>query len=410
MTEEITLTLEGMAYGGEAFGREQEGRMVFVPFGLPGEVARVELVDIHKRWARARMLEVLEPSPERIEPRCRHFGICGGCHYQHLPYEAQLKVKRQVLRSQLERIGKFDDPPVASTVPSPSVWQARNHLQFSLSAKGELGFMEASSNQVIPIQECFLPEQDLGDLWPRFAAEPGPPFSRVAMRVGDEGQAMIVLHGQEDPAIEMEMDLPASIVWLGPGGAAVLAGEGFITQSINGRAFQVSAGSFFQVNTTLAGALVDHALRALEIQAGQTVLDLYAGVGLFSAFIAKAGADLIAIESSEWAGSDFEVNLEEFDQVSLYQATVEEALPLLEIKPHAVLLDPPRGGVDRDALERLVEMAPDRIVYVSCDPATLARDGRILADGGYRLEQVTPYDMFPQTYHIESVSVWSWSE
>ncbi|MGD8604398.1 MAG: class I SAM-dependent RNA methyltransferase [Anaerolineales bacterium] len=406
MMDVITLTLEGMAYGGEAFGREQEGRMVFVPFGLPDEVVRVELVDVHKRWARARMLEVLEPSPVRIDPRCRHFGICGGCHYQQLPYEEQLKVKRDVLRSQLERIGKFEDPPVAPTVPSPSPWEARNHLQFSLSAEGELGFMETGSNQVVAIQECFLPEPALGDLWPRFTAESEPPFSRVGMRVGDEGQAMIVLHSQEDPLIEMEIDLPASIVWLGPGGAAVLAGEGFLVQSINGRPFQVSAGSFFQVNSLLAGSLVDQALTSLDVQPGQKVLDLYAGVGLFSAFIAQAGADLIAVESSPWACSDFEINLEEFDQVALYQASVEQALPLLEIEPHAVLLDPPRGGVEREALERLIEMAPSRIVYVSCDPATLARDGRILAEGGYRLEQVTPYDMFPQTYHIESISKW----
>ncbi|MGD8822330.1 MAG: class I SAM-dependent RNA methyltransferase, partial [Anaerolineales bacterium] len=404
MMDVITLTLEGMAYGGEAFGREQEGRMVFVPFGLPDEVVRVELVDVHKRWARARMLEVLEPSPVRIDPRCRHFGICGGCHYQQLPYEEQLKVKRDVLRSQLERIGKFEDPPVAPTVPSPSPWEARNHLQFSLSAEGELGFMETGSNQVVAIQECFLPEPALGDLWPRFTAESEPPFSRVGMRVGDEGQAMIVLHSQEDPLIELEIDLPASIVWLGPGGAAVLAGEGFLVQSINGRPFQVSAGSFFQVNSLLAGSLVDQALTSLDIQPGQKVLDLYAGVGLFSAFIAQAGADLIAVESSPWACSDFEINLEEFDQVALYQASVEQALPLLEIEPHAVLLDPPRGGVEREALERLIQMAPSRIVYVSCDPATLARDGRILAEGGYRLEQVTPYDMFPQTYHIESIS------
>jgi 23S rRNA (uracil1939-C5)-methyltransferase len=342
----------------------------------------------------------------RIDPRCRHFGICGGCHYQQLPYEEQLKVKRDVLRSQLERIGKFEDPPVAPTVPSPSPWEARNHLQFSLSAEGELGFMETGSNQVVAIQECFLPEPALGDLWPRFTAESEPPFSRVGMRVGDEGQAMIVLHSQEDPLIEMEIDLPASIVWLGPGGAAVLAGEGFLVQSINGRPFQVSAGSFFQVNSLLAGSLVDQALTSLDIQPGQKVLDLYAGVGLFSAFIAQAGADLIAVESSPWACSDFEINLEEFDQVALYQASVEQALPLLEIEPHAVLLDPPRGGVEREALERLIEMAPSRIVYVSCDPATLARDGRILAEGGYRLEQVTPYDMFPQTYHIESISKW----
>jgi 23S rRNA (uracil1939-C5)-methyltransferase len=396
-----------MAYGGEAFGREPEGRMVFVPFGLPGELARVELVDVHKRWARARMLEVLEPSPDRIDPRCRHFGICGGCHYQHIPYKKQLEVKRQVLHSQLERIGKFDDPPVAPTVPSPSPWEARNHLQFSISTDGELGFMEASSNWIVPIQECFLPEPDLGDLWPRFTAEPDTPFTRVGMRIGDEGQAMIVLHGLEDPSIEMEMDLPASIVWLGPGGAAVLAGEGFILQSVNGRPFRVSAGSFFQVNTALAGKLVEHAIRSLEIQTGQTVLDLYAGVGLFSAFIAQAGADLIAVESSEWACSDFEVNLEEFDQVALYQAAVEEALPLLQVEPQSVLLDPPRGGVERDALERLIEMAPNRIVYVSCDPATLARDGRILADSGYQLEQVTPFDLFPQTYHIESISEWT---
>jgi 23S rRNA (uracil1939-C5)-methyltransferase len=400
------LKLTGSAYGGDAFGRDDSGRMIFVPYALAGEHVRVEIYEDHKRWARARLLEVLAGSPERITPRCRHFTECGGCHYQHMPYATQLRIKSEILHSQLERLGGFQDPNVEATVPSPSVWNTRNHIQFSLTSNGQLGFKAAGSNRVIAIEECHLPEPPLVDLWPRLDLEAVPGVTRVALRAGVEEECMILLHGQGNPEVEVEIDLPASIVWLGPGGAAVLAGEGYLVFEVLGRPFKVSATSFFQVHTDLAGELVRRAVKALAIQPGDTVFDLYAGVGLFSAFLAQEGAKVVAVEESPWACADFETNLMQFDGVELYEAAVEIALPSIPSQPDAVLVDPPRAGISQEALQRLIELAPPRLVYVSCDTATLARDGQRLSGAGYHLERATPIDLFPQTYHIETLSVW----
>jgi 23S rRNA (uracil1939-C5)-methyltransferase len=173
-----------------------------------------------------------------------------------------------------------------------------------------------------------------------------------------------------------------------------------------GRSFRVSAGSFFQVNIPMAEKMVEHLLTYLPLQRSATILDVYAGVGLFSAFLAPKVEHLIAIEESPAAAEDFVVNLDEFDHVDLYEAAAEQILPVLEAQPQVILVDPPRSGIDRTALDGILNLKPELVAYVSCDPATLARDGRRLNREGFRLIQATPFDLFPQTYHIESISFW----
>jgi 23S rRNA (uracil1939-C5)-methyltransferase len=306
----------------------------------------------------------------------------------------------------MARIGGFEDPPVAPTVPSPSPWQYRNHMRFSLTSQGKLGFVTAASDRVFAVEECHLPEPPLADLWPRIELESIPGLTHIGVRAGAKDEQLIILHGEGNPEVEVHIELPASVVWLGPGGAAVLGGEGFLEIEVLERTFRVSAGSFFQVNTELTGELVRRALEVLEVQAGEVVFDLYAGVGLFSAALAERGVKVVAAEESPWACADFEVNLDEFDDVALYEAPVEQALPAIKQKPAAVLVDPPRGGLSRETLDLLLEAGPARLVYVSCDPATLARDGKRLAAAGYRLKSLAPIDLFPQTFHIESISRW----
>ncbi len=402
----LDLVLTGHAYGGESFGRDGNGRMIFIPYGLPGERVRVEMIEEHNSWGRARLIEILQPSPDRIQPVCKHFGVCGGCHYQHMAYDAQVRAKSDIVRAQLERLGGFRNPPLAPTVASPSPLGTRNHLQFSLTPEGHLGFQAAGTHQVIPIDECHLPDSLLGDLWPRINLDPASGVTRVSLRSGDGGDRMVILQADGDPEVEADIDLPASVVWLSPRGTAVLAGESYLIARALDRPFRVSVGSFFQVHTDLAGVLVEQVMQALAIQPGDQVFDLYAGVGLFSAFLARAGAHVSAVEDSASACSDFEVNLSEFDHVSLYQATVEQALEALPAGPAAIVLDPPRAGLGERLSRRLAALAAPRIAYVSCDPATLARDGRVLTETGYRLRSVTPFDLFPQTYHIETLSIW----
>ncbi len=402
----LELTLEGMAYGGEAFGREPGGRMVFVPFVAPGERVRVRLTDVHRSWARASPLNILEPSPLRTEPRCRHFGVCGGCHYQHLSYPAQLEYRATIVRSQLNRLGGFEDPPVQPTLPSPSPWNTRNHIQFSLSPQGRLGFLQAGTNRVIPIEECHLPEPVLADLWPCLDLDPIPGLDRVSLRAGAGEETMVILEGQAEPDVEIHLDVDTSLVWLGPRRTTLLAGSDHLLFEILGTRFRVSPASFFQVHTALTSALVHQVLDLAAPLPGHIVCDLYAGVGLFSAFLAQAGATVTAVEQSESACRDFEVNLDSFDNVTLYAAPVEWALPALTASPHTVIADPPRSGLGPQVTQALADLGVPRIVMVSCDPATLARDAQRLASAGYTLRTVVPFDLFPPTYHIETVSLW----
>ena len=403
----MELTLTGMAFGGDAFGRNKQGEMVFVPFALPGERVRVEVIEAHKRWCRGRVLEVLEPSPVRQEPRCPHFGLCGGCHYQHMRYADQLRTKSEILHSQFKRIANFQNPPLTPILPSPSPWNTRNHVQFSLTPSGQLGFMAAGENQVFPVEICHLPEPALMDLWPRIQLDSIRGLERVAFRAGSDHECMIIMEADRNPDVEVAIDLPASIVWRSPTGAFVLAGESSLPIEVLGRRFLVSAGSFFQVHTTMVAELIREIMTALDVIPGGTIFDLYAGVGLFSAFLADADVDVVAVESSPWACRDFEANLAEFDNVELYEASVESALPAIPKQPDAVLVDPPRAGLSKDVIKQLIERSPKRLVYLSCDTATLARDSKRLLAGGFQMDRATPIDLFPQTYHIETLTVWS---
>jgi len=407
-----TVTLTTNTYGGEALGRLEDGRAVFVPFALPAEQARVRLVEQKRRYARAELIEVLQPAPERIEARCAHFGVCGGCHYQHMPYETQLEAKRAILQDQLERIGRLVDPPVGATVASPDPFHYRNHVQFHLAADGRLGYHLARSQEVLAIQECHLPEPTLDQVWPQLDFEAIPGLERVGLRLGADDDVQLILEGDElgVPHLSVE-DLPLSVVHISPSGPLVLAGGETLVIEVLERPFQVSAGAFFQVNTPIAATLVEHILEGIplyvELGPDSTLIDAYCGVGLFSAFLAQRVGHLIGIEADPVACEDFVVNLDEFDNVELYEAPVEDVLSRLEVRPQVVLLDPPRAGIAPQAMDGLLALGAPLLVYVSCDPATLGRDARKLVAGGYDLAQITPFDLFPQTYHIESVSFWN---
>ena len=401
----LTVKLEKLTYGGDALGRLSDGRAVFVPFALPGETVRIRSVDEKRGHVRAELVEILEPAPERIAPKCRHFGVCGGCHYQHLSYQAQLIAKTEILRDQLTRIGKVENPPVKQIVPSSTEWNYRNHVQFHLTRGGKLGYIDAQSRSVIPIRVCHLPELPLNILWPTLEFDPGLGLERVSLRLGAEDETMLVLESEsrQTPGLELEANL--SVVHLTGNDVVVMAGDDHLTMRVNDRLFRVSAASFFQVNTDMAGKMTEHLLAQLQVSPATTLLDVFCGVGLFSLFFAPRVGRLVGIESSLSACQDFAVNLDEFDNVELYEAPAEDVLPILDVKSDVVIMDPPRLGLEKRSLDALLARAPARIAYVSCDTSTLARDVARLIAGGYRLVQVTPFDLFPQTYHIESISI-----
>jgi len=377
-----------------------------VPHAATGELVTCKITDEHARWAKAELIEILTPSANRITPRCPHFGECGGCHYQHLTYASQLAIKTDIVRSQLQRIGKIEDPPVREAIASPTPWHARNQIQFHQNAEGRLGFHRAGSNVVMPVQTCLLPHESIAELWPRAELEYIPGLKRIAFRCDSADNTMIVFHAKKPAEIEMRMDTPASVAWTSPEGTQILGGDDHLFYTVRKREFVVSPASFFQVNSALMEKMVEVVFDFLQINSGEIVFDLYSGVGLFAAFAAEQGAAITAAEVSPSACEDFAINLDAFDHIELYQAQTSVALEAITKKPDAIILDPPRSGLSPEVRDALIRLSPSRMAYISCDTATFARDALHLIEGGFKLHTIQPIDLFPQTYHIELISFW----
>lgn len=409
----LELTITSLSHAGEGIAR-LEGRVVFVPFALPGETVRTEIVEDKKNFQRARLVEVLQPSPNRVEPICKHYfspvtrsPACGGCQLQHLAYAAQVQYKTQQVIEQLVRVGGWSEAEarriVRPTVPAPQPFGYRNQVQFALTSEGQLGFKAAHSNASVPITECHIAAPALMHMRQRLSVESVPELERVTLRASTDDE--LIIFESEADAPEIEIDWPVSVALVRPDGASMaLAGRDYLIENIKGRPFKISAGSFFQVNTTVAEKLVNEVLAALTLREGDTVVELYCGVGLFTAFIAPEVQRIIGIEAAESAVEDAATNLDEFENVEIYCAPAEDVLPTLEIRPDVALIDPPRAGCAPEVLEALLNFKPRVIVYVACDSATFARDAKRLAAGRYRLEAVQPFDMFPQTQHVECVA------
>jgi len=395
-----------MAHGGDALGRH-EGRVIFVPYAIPGETVRARLTDDRGKYAFAEIVEVLDPSLDRVEALCPHFGpgLCGGCQWQHISYERQLEIKHIVVRDQLQRIGGFSNPVVHPTIPSPNPWRYRRHSTFTVRDDGRLGFISDDNAHVIAIDECHILHPALQEIYAELERS-DEMITRVKFQVGSSSQdRMLIIETRDDLAPGIEVDEPISInLLLSDNEPVNLIGSAQVTYQIHSRAFRVTAGGFFQVNEPMAEALVDLVLQRLDLRGGEMILDLYSGVGLFTAFIAENADYVISVESYPPAVTDAEFNLEDLENVDLVEGPVEEVLEDLDGPFDAVVLDPPRAGLAVEVIDELGRLAPPLIVYVSCDPASLARDLKRLARHGYRLIDVQPVDMFPQTYHIESVA------
>lgn len=406
MDDLFQVKMEKWVFGGDCLGRLPDGRAVFVPFVLPGEVVEIELTEDKKRFARGWPFEIIEASPERISPRCHHYGLCGGCQYQHISYTKQLTLKEDLLTDQLLRIGKIENPPIQPIVPAPDPWHYRNHIQFHLGKEGELGYVHADGEHLLVIEECHLPQAGINQVWPQLDLGAGSGVYRLGIRQDSFDDLMLILEGESPDAPAFSEDIPVSAVYTPPDARlTVLAGDDHLVFTIQDRQFQVSARSFFQVNTPMAEEMVHFLLDQLTLTEGMTVLELFAGVGLFSAFLAPRVGEWIAVESSGSACHDFAVNLDDFDNITLYESEAEQVLPTLVIQPDVILLDPPRAGLSNEVIDAISRLQPEQIAYISCDPATLARDLRKLIDNGYQLQSVTPFDLFPQTGHVETITL-----
>ena len=421
MTAIIELTLDAIAHGGEAIGRHG-GKAVFVPYAIPGERVRVEIIEEKARWARARLLDVLRADPDRIEPPCPYFGpgLCGGCQWQHIAYERQAELKQAIVADQLRRLGGITDPPVADIIaladpatldddPQFLAYGYRNHAQFAFTPQGHTGYRRAASPELIAIDRCLLLHGQLDELHAALDVT-GASFRGVSLRGGiNTGDSLVLLESANEQHPDLEISLPAAIALRTPQGIRALIGDPWLVEEVLGRRCRVSAESFFQVNTVGAAALVELVTTYADAQPADVVLDAYCGVGLFALALADTASAVIGIEASSAASEDFAFNAGDRDNIELHEGPVEEVLPAIQVQGQhvdVVIMDPPRSGAGPQVIRELAALRPRRIVYISCDPATLARDAVHLAEARFRLAEAQPVDLFPQTYHVETVALW----
>lgn len=403
MNDQLKIEFEKFAYGGETIGFADDGKTVFTYYVLPGETALVKPYYIKKRYQKAALISIIKESEDRISPVCPHFTECGGCHYQHVNYDKQLQIKQNLVIDQLNRIGGISNPPVNKIVAAESQFNYRNSIQFQINENGELGFQAATSQQIIPISECHLPMEGIIQLWKKLDVDPFPGLRRVHFREGTNNDLMVLFESEDIQNLpELELDLPISVIHLSPGGTIVMAGDDHLVFQVKGKLFRVTSTSFFQVNTAQTEKMVEKTVSLLA-NSGKRLLELYCGVGLFTSFLAPYFEEVVAIEESESACEDFAINMDEFEQVSLYVGAAEEILSEISYAADCLLVDPPRSGLDLRVIDAIKAMNIPKIVYISCDTATFARDAKRLIDDGYELLEVTPFDMFPQTYHIEQI-------
>jgi len=440
----IDVELTDLAYGGDAVGR-YEGRVLFVPGGIPGERVRVDIVEERRGHARATLLEILRPAPERVEPSYPLLTDCG-CQWQHIAYPAQLTWKAHIVRQLLVRIGKQPDAIVHPTIGMSnglSPWHYRNIALFSVGPAGEVGFKLTESHDVQDLEDCALLHPALDIVYQRVRSKLikyfGDSLSEMIQGFTIRGAigavsapgtnavkavpTLLSLHARPGSMREAPQQLAHALITIAPGIVGVIvervggrygrvvAGQEFLTDTVLGRRFRVSADSFFQVNLVQTGVLIERAMQMLEPQRTDVALDGYSGVGLFSTFLASRASRVIAIESQPSAVMDARANatLNNQNNITTLEGTLERILGQLHYRRERIdvaLVDPPRAGCHPKALQALQILAPRNICYVSCDPSTLARDIATLCSGGrYRLVAAQPVDMFPQTYHIECLAL-----
>lgn len=389
------VAVEKWVYGGRGLAR-LEGRAVLVPYVLPGETARVRVRRERPGLLEAELVEILTSVPDRVLPPCPYFQRCGGCHYQHAGYPFQVEHKRNVLIEVLRRIGKIPPPEFVGTIAGEP-WEYRNRTQFHLRGR-EIGYMEGGSHRLCAVERCAISSpkinEALGALRGMLRERRFPGFLRSIELFTNESEVQLNVLESEQPPARSFFEWCAERI---PGAAA-----GSLDYPAAGYVFRVSHGSFFQTNRFLIDRLVECALEGAE---GETAVDLYAGVGLFSLPLARRFRRVTAVESGGSAFRDLEYNAARAGlPVQAVRTSSEQFLEALSAPPDFVLADPPRAGLGKTVAGQLLRLRPARITIVSCDPATLARDLGTLVGGGYRLEGLTLVDLFPQTYHIESVA------
>lgn len=396
----MEFTPRDMAHGGSAIARI-EGKAFFVDGVMPGETASGEIEVDKGSWGRLALTEIITPSPDRVDPRCRHFDRCGGCQWQYADYTAQLEWKRSIVAGQLAHLGGLVDPPVRPTVAPGEPYGYRNRMDYRVS-EGRPALHQRKSRNLVAISECDILHPNLADLFPDLGNLSGVRGLTLRTSVAT-GDVLAVVEGDVPRQASI---WGCSILQVADDRTHIVQGNGSIDETVAGVSFRITGTAFFQNNTAGAGELVRLVKDAADLNADDTLLDAYAGGGLFAAAVGKNAGRVVAIEIDPTAAADLQANLNRaaIDDYRIIQGAAEESIESIGEYWDVVIADPPRKGLGVGGVDALTAATPRTLVYVSCDPASLARDSGLLADFGYELEWVTPVDMFPQTFHIECVA------
>lgn len=390
--QRLELDITTVAFGGDGIGRV-ENFVVFVPFVLAGERVEVEIVEVRKRFATADLVRVITPSPHRVTPSCPYYANCAGCQYQHADYAHQLEMKHAQIRDVFQRIGKIKEPPIEPVVASPKPYHYRNKIV--VHGPGKPGFWSLRGRSIIEINRCDIAREEINAK----LTEPMAVNKHLTLRCDSAGQVRVF--EESGTSFQLVPELAAS------GQAGSLS---HIEETLLGKTLRVPLGSFFQINSGVIAAVLEHARQVFAASGCRVLVDAYCGIGLFALYLADLAHHVYGMELNEQAIVAANDNAQRFGlkNYDFYPGSTDRllfyTLRQCKLEETCLILDPPRSGCGKQVLKTLRDQHPRKLIYVSCAPAMLARDLKQLIASGYRLEKVTPFDMFPQTQHCEAVA------
>ncbi len=426
----LTVTIDRLAYGGDGVAHPG-GFTLFVPRTVPGDTAEVRVTDVRRRYGRAVTERILTPSPERVEPSCPYFVRCGGCHYQHIRTGFWREQKEAHVRDSLERLGPGSVPVLPIVSPAED-FGYRNRLTFHRSETGAQGYVAWDRHEIVDVDQCPIAQEPLNELWheirSRMREVDSATLPFIVLRRTTQGQRAAIFSVTGDPKATAEkillprcMGLPPDVslftTQIKPGARSpfgesfiCLAGTEEIVETVNGIDFHLRPDLFFQVHPGITERIVKDAVAWAQTLPSCAVLDLFSGAGLFGLSLARTGRTVLGVEVHYPAVLAAQKSAEAnglADRAVFRGGKAETVLEKLIRKGErfeAAVVDPPRKGIPKEALEQLLRIGVRHLLYISCSPPTMARDLKCLVAGGFEIDQIQPYDMFPQTYHLETVA------
>ena len=384
------LRLTSMGDLGDSIADFEDGT-IQVFGGIVGELVRARIYRYKRRrkeMVSGMVSDVIYPSPHRVASPCSYFGFCSGCQWQHISYEHQLTLKRDIVRNAFNDYPSLSDVVISNTHPAPTSFNYRNHARFTVRFGGQLGFSNRITRRFVRIDECMLMDSKINEFLSQLQEEASE-TTNLSVRVGINTGHYLIQPKLSNPNLNFD------------------TGQKWYTENMLDRDFRVASPSFFQVNTKQAEFMINLVGDRLNLNGREILVDAYAGVGVFASLLSDRVRKVIAIEESQAAVKDALFGLHDLKNIYYLEGKTEEVLKELEDQVDVIILDPPRTGCHPDAIDSVIASKANKIAYVSCDPPSLARDLSMLVDGGYTVENVSPIDMFPQTYHTECVATLS---